>query len=147
MDITKLNEENKCIFAIKLAQKASSYLQESNVHSLINKAIEVALKWEYIGENIGEILYNFLDNEENGFTLFQEMEEDEKNINAWNCIIYSLAYVSRVAYEKDGVKYFPEPIEAVDDDVFIYMIQSLISCNSIERDYIENIYNECLEKN
>ena len=31
MDITKLEKKNKCTFAIKLAEKASSYLQESNV--------------------------------------------------------------------------------------------------------------------
>ena len=75
MDITKLEQKNKCIFAIKLAEKASSYLKESNVKGLINEAIEVSWKWV---ENVGEVLYNFLDNEENGFTLFQEMEEDEK---------------------------------------------------------------------
>lgn len=78
MDITKLEQKNKCIFAIKLAEKASSYLQESNVKGLINEAIEVSWKWVHTEENVGEVLYNFLDNEENGFTLFQEMEEDEK---------------------------------------------------------------------
>ena len=78
MDITKLEKKNKCTFAIKLAEKASSYLQESNVKWLINAAIEVSWKWVHTEENVGEVLYNFLDNEENGFTLFQEMEEDEK---------------------------------------------------------------------
>ncbi len=146
MDIIKLDQKNKCIFAIKLAEKASSYLQGSNVNSLINEAIEVAWKCIHTEENVGEILYNFLDNEENGFTLFQEMEKDKKNISAWNCIIDSLAYVSRVAYEKEGVKYLPEPIEIVDDNIFAHMIQSLISCNSIECEYIENVYQKCLEK-
>ncbi|MFQ7801823.1 MAG: hypothetical protein ACLRHW_20385 [Coprobacillus cateniformis] len=42
MDITKLEQKNKCIFAIKLAEKASSYLKESNVKGLINEAIEVS---------------------------------------------------------------------------------------------------------
>lgn len=74
----EIRAKNKCIFAIKLAEKASSYLQESNVKGLINEAIEVSWKWVHTEENVGEVLYNFLDNEENGFTLFQEMEEDEK---------------------------------------------------------------------
>ena len=78
MDITKLEQKNKCIFAIKLAEKASSYLQESNVKGLINEAIGVSWKWVLTEENVGEVLYNFLENEENVFTLFQEMEEDEK---------------------------------------------------------------------
>lgn len=146
MDITKLDQKNKCIFAIELTEKASTYLQERNVKSLINEAIKVAWKWVHTKENVGEILYDFLDNEANGFTLFQEMEKDQKNISAWNCIINSLAYVSRVAYEKEGVKYLPEPIEIVDDNIFIHMIQSLILCNSIEREYIENVYQKCLEE-
>lgn len=124
MDITELEQKNTCTFAIKLAEKASSYLQESNVKALINEAIEVSWKWVHTEENLGEVLYNFLDNEENGFTLFQEMEEDEKNICAWDCIIDAVAYVSRVAYEKEGVKYLPEPIEIVDDNIFTHMIHS-----------------------
>ena len=52
MDITKLEQKNKCIFAIKLAEKASSYLQESNVKGLINEAIEVSWKWVHTEENV-----------------------------------------------------------------------------------------------
>lgn len=145
MDITKLNQKNKCIFAIKLAEKASLYLQESAVKHLINEAIEVGWKWVHTEENVGEVLYNFLDNEENGFTLCQEMEENEKNRNAWDCIIDAIAYVSRAAYEKEGAKYLPEPIEIVDDSIFAHMIHSLILCDSMEREYIENIYQKCMK--
>lgn len=146
MDITKLEQKNKCTFAIKLAEKASSYLQESNVKGLINEAIEAGWRWVYTEENLGEVLYNFLDNEENGFTLFQEMEEDEKSISAWNCIIDAIAYVSKSAYEKEGVKYLPEPIEMVDDNIFTHMVHSLILCDGMEREYIEKIYQKCLEE-
>ena len=146
MDITKLEQKNKCIFAIKLAEKASSYLQESNVKGLINEAIEVSWKWVHTEENVGEVLYNFLDNEENGFTLFQEMEEDEKKISAWDCIIDAVAYVSRAAYENEGIKYLPEPIEIVDDNIFTQMVQSLTLCDSMECEYIEKVYKKCLEE-
>ena len=57
MDITKLEKKNKCTFAIKLAEKASSYLQESNVKGLINEAIEVSWKWVHTEENVGEVLF------------------------------------------------------------------------------------------
>lgn len=146
MDITKLGQKSKCIFAIKLAEKASSYLKESNVKSFINEAIEICWKWVHTEENLGEVLYNFLDNEENGFTLFQEMEEDEKNISAWNCIIDAVAYISRAAYEKEGAKFFPEPIELADDSIFEHMMHSLILCNGLECEYIEKVYIKCLEE-
>lgn len=144
MNITKLEQKNKCIFAIKLAEKAALYLQECNVISLINEATETSWKWVRTEDNLGEVLYRFLDNEENGFTLCQEMEEDEKNIRAWDCIIDAIAYVSKAAYEKEGVKYFPEPIEIVDDNILTHMIHSLILCDGTEREYIENVYPKCL---
>ncbi|MCI9017395.1 MAG: hypothetical protein HFI26_10325 [Lachnospiraceae bacterium] len=146
MDITKLEQKTKCTFAIKLAEKASLYLQESSAKDLINEAIEASWKWVHTEENLGEVLYNFLDNEENGFTLFQEIEEDEKKISAWNCIIDTVAYISRAAYKKEGVKYLPEPIEIVDDNIFTHMVHSLILCDSMEREYIEKVYQKCLEK-
>ena len=144
MDITKLEQKTKCTFAIKLAEKASLYLQESSAKDLINEAIEASWKWVHTEENLGEVLYNFLDNEENGFTLFQEIEEDEKKISA--CIIDTVAYISRAAYKKEGVKYLPEPIEIVDDNIFTHMVHSLILCDSMEREYIEKVYQKCLEK-
>lgn len=67
------------------------------------------------------------------------MEEDEHCISAWDCIIDAIAYVSRAAYEKEGEKYLPEPIELVDDNIFIHMKKSLILCNSIECENIVNI--------
>ncbi len=146
MDITKLGQKSKCIFAIKLAEKASSYLQGKNVKVLLNEAIKVSSKWVHTEENLGEVLYDFLDNEENGFTLFQEMEKDEKNISAWDCIIDAVAYVSRAAYEKEGVNYLPEPIESVDDNIFTHMMHSLILCDGMEREYIEKVYQNCLEE-
>ena len=146
MDITKLEQKNKCIFAIKLAEKASSYLQESNIKNLINEAIDICWKSVHTEENLGEVLYNFLDNEENGFTLFQEMEENKKNISAWDCIIDAVAYISRVAYEKEGIKYLPEPIEIVDDNIFKHMMHSLLLSDGMEHEYIEKVYQKCVEE-
>ncbi|MCH5345344.1 MAG: hypothetical protein J1E64_15060 [Acetatifactor sp.] len=97
MDITKLEHKSKSLFAIKLAEKASSYLQESNARSLINKAIEVSWKWIHTEEKV-------------------------------------------------GAKYFPEPIEIVDDNIFTHMVHSLTLCDDMEREYIEEVYQKCLEE-
>ena len=53
MDITKLEQKTKCTFAIKLAEKASLYLQESSAKDLINEAIEASWKWVHTEENLG----------------------------------------------------------------------------------------------
>ena len=146
MDITKLNQKSKCTFVVKLAERAASYIQKSNVKSLVYEAIDIAWKWIYTEENVGEVLYNFLDNEENGFTLYQEMEKDEKEISAWDCIIDAIAYVSKTAYETEGIEYLPEPIEIVDDNIFTHMMQSLLLCGGMESEYIKNVYQKCLEQ-
>ncbi len=46
--------------------------------------------------------------------------------------------------KKEGVKYLPEPIEIVDDNIFTHMVQSLILCDSMECEYIEKVYKKCL---
>ena len=97
-------------------------------------------------KNAKETADSSKDNEENRFTLFQEMEEDEKKISAWDCIIDAVAYVSRAAYENEGIKYLPETIEIVDDNIFTHMVQSLTLCDSMECEYIEKVYKKCLEE-
>ena len=74
------------------------------------------------------------------------MEKDEKKISAWDCIIDAVAYVSRVAYEKEGVKYLPEPIEIVNDNIFTHMMNSLILCDDMKYEDIEKVYQKCLEE-
>ncbi len=41
--------------------------------------------------------------------------------------------------------YFPQPIEIVDDDLFIHVTDSLISCDPMGREYIERVYQKCME--
>lgn len=144
MKTTKLGKDKKCFFALRIAEEASSYIDDSEVLGVINEALEVSRKWVQSGGNVGELLYDYLDNEENGFTIFQEMEENEQIINAWNCIIDAVAYISRAAYEKEGAEYFPEPIELVDDSIISHMTHSLILCDEKEREYVEELYSGLL---
>lgn len=145
MDMDCLVQRNKAIFAIRLAEKASFYLQVDN-QNIVKEAL--LLCWEWIETEIalGEELYFFLDNEENGFTLLQEFEEDSIKISAWNCIIDAIAILSRMAYEKMGQRFFPEAIEIVDDSTFSHMISALIFCNDTEKDFIASVYDACLKE-
>ena len=139
---SKLNIEKKCDFAITIGKLASDYLNDNNAKGLVDEAFEIARQWNGTLGDIGEKLYYYLDNEENGFTLFQEMEDDEVIINAWNCIIDAIAYVSKAAYEIKGEKYLPEPIEIVDDNTISHMIQSLFLCDETKKDIIEKTFEK-----
>ena len=144
MEICNLNKKNKCVFAIKVAERASRYIVDSEKLSLINNAIDIALTFVQTEKGNGEVLYNFLDNENNGFTIFQEMEIDEKIKAAWDCIIDAIAYITKEMYLANEEKYFPEPIEIVDDTVFAHMINTLKSCSPEESEFLENLYKDCL---
>lgn len=144
MEVCKLNKKNKCLFAIKLAERATRYIEDSETVALIDNAIEIALAFVQTENGNGEILYDFLDNENNGFTIFQEMEIEEKIKAAWNCIIDAIAYITKEMYLVNGEKYFPEPIEIVDDTVFAHMINTLKSCSLEESEFLENLYKDCL---
>lgn len=147
MEICKLSKRDKCVFAVKMAERSSLYFEDTKTVSLINNAIEIALAYIRTEKGEGEILYNFLDNEDNGFTLFQEMETNEKIRNAWDCIIDAIAYITKEVYLTNGVKYFPEPIELVDDTIFTHMINALKTCSSGESEFIESLYSACLNDN
>ncbi len=118
MDISRLSQTEKCNLAIELGERAAKYFDNDAIKSQVADALDLANKWNE-SEDAGELLYDFLDNEEHGFTIYQENEEDEIKINAWNCVIDAIAFVSKMAYLESGIKYLPEPIEIVDDDILI----------------------------
>ena len=130
-----MDSKEKCRYAIKLAERAVLYLDD-NAKKIVNEAIITALDWIQTECDVAEKLYNYLDNESNGFTILQESETDEIKISAWNCIIDAIAYVSRKAYEKKEVKYLPEPLEMADDSIFTHMETSLNNCSLKERKHI-----------
>lgn len=144
IDIAQLPQRNKAVFAIKLAEKAMTYLQ-NEYRDLIIYAISLCWEWIRTTSHVGERLYLLLDNEDDGFVLIQEFEEDEIKIQAWNCIIDAISFISRMAYESEGQEYFPEPIEIVDDNIFEHMVRSLLLCNNDEKLYIIDTYKICLK--
>lgn len=50
---------------------------------------------------IGKRASLYLDDENNGFSVFQEMEDNEQKINAWDCVIDAIAYISKEIYKSN----------------------------------------------
>lgn len=103
MDISRLSQTEKCNLAIELGERAAKYFDNDAIKSQVADALNLAKMWNE-SEDAGELLYDFLDNEEHGFTIYQENEEDEIKINAWNCVIDASAFVSKMAYLESGIK-------------------------------------------
>ena len=60
-------------------------------------------------------------------------------IALWNCIIDSFAFICRKAYEEQGAKYYPEPIELVDDTTLIHLVNSFLKCSDMDLDDLDII--------
>ena len=144
MNINLLSEKQKTQFLISIAKRAMSYIEGNTYFYLIKKSIDECEKWIEFGEYTGEYFYEILDNEENGLAMLQCEDENADSIELWNCIINAIAYVSRKAYEKEGINYFPEPILLVGDEIFNDSIDCLIQYNCEERKFVDRIYQECV---
>lgn len=145
MNIENLSLKGRAIFSITLAERAAAYLQREYQDS-VNAATKLCRAWINTGECSADDLYQLLDDEDHGFTLIQEEEDDEVRINAWNCVIDAIAIISRMAYEGEGQTFFPEPIEMVDSSTFLHMADSLVLCNSKEKKIVSDAYEMCLQK-
>lgn len=145
MDLVNMKEEEKNKFCLIIAEKAKEYVDNKEARTLIELAIQRGWEWMKKKCDISEELYNYLDNEENGFAIFQECETDEIIIAAWNSIIDAIAFICKSAYLEAGADFFPEPIESVDDDTIEHMIKSFLLCNGGDENQVNKLYIESLK--
>lgn len=138
-NFNSLTEDGKVIFFLGLSEKVLSVFSQKEEQILAQKVLSECWEWLNSKENIGENLYELLDNEENGITIIQEMSDNETDVIAWNCVIDAVAYTSRKAFEREGVKYYPEPIALVDDTLVDHFLDCFIKSIENSDVYIERI--------
>ena len=112
-----LSNEKKTAFFIGVSEKSITFLKNEHQAELARNAVECCREWLINRKYDGEFLYELLDNEETGITIISDMTDDTVESAIWNCLIDTVAFVSRQAYDGEGAKYFPEPIELVDGNL------------------------------
>lgn len=135
----QMRNDDKVIFFLGLSEKVVDVFSREEDQKIARNALNTCWEWLQKKEYIGEILYDLLDDEEKGIVSIQEMSEVKKDEAAWDCIIDSVAFTSRKAFEGEGVKYFPESIELVDDTLVDHFIDSFKACVLDAEKYIRNI--------
>lgn len=138
-NFSSLTEDGKVTFFLGLSEKVLMVFSQKEDQVLAQKVIRKCWDWLKDKENIGDILYELLDNEENGITIIQEMSVNETDVTAWNCIIDAVAYTSRKAFEREGVKYYPEPIALVDDTLIDHFMDCFTKCIDNPDSYIRKM--------
>ena len=125
-------EKMKIWRCIEVADKLKSRITDKEAVKNIVNAISLSLKWMHYDQDVSLELCDLLDNEEYGFTICQQSAEDDHMIDVWNCIIYAFAYICRKVFEKQGAEYFPEYLEAVDEETFTLMNDTFEKCMNEE---------------
>ncbi|API92407.1 MULTISPECIES: Imm6 family immunity protein [unclassified Virgibacillus] len=138
-NFSSLTEDGKVIFFLGLSEKVLAVFSQKEDQILAQEVIYKCWEWLKSKENIGDILYELLVNEENGITIIQEMSDNETDVLAWNCVIDAVAYTSRKAFEREGVKYYPEPIALVDDTLVDHFMDCFSKCIEDSDSYIQRI--------
>jgi Immunity protein Imm6 len=142
MCITKnsdVKEDEKLIFFLGLSEIVLPEFSQKEDRILAQKVLFKCWEWLKEKGNIGDILYELLDDEENGITIIQEMSANQKDDLAWNCVIDTVAYTSKKAYEREGVNYYPEPIALVDDTLVEHFTDCFATCIKDSNRYIQRM--------
>lgn len=121
-------ELQKIHHCLKIIENIKKQLGDEEAVCYVEKAMDLTRKWLNDKTDVSQKLYDLLDDEECSLTLYQESEKDECVIEVWNCIIDAVAYICRKIYEEQGVDYFPEPIELVDEDTYSRLLAGYEKC-------------------
>lgn len=138
MSFLDLSYKQKVLYFIGIAKKVMPIIKDVKQMKIAREALECCCSQLKNGKYDGEVLYDYLDNEENGITIFAEMSDDEKESAAWNCFIDAVAFASRYAYDANNEKYFPEPIALVDNELINHLMFCYNKCIS-DDDYPEKL--------
>ena len=121
-------ELQKIHHCLRIIENIKKQIGDEEAVCYVEKAMDLTRKWLNDKTDVSQKLYDLLDDEECSLTLYQESEKDECVIEVWNCIIDAVAYICRKIYEEQGVDYFPEPIELVDEDTYSRLLAGYEKC-------------------
>ena len=109
------------LFALNALKEILKYCPDTIVSQSLRRCMELSERLIYNNENVADELYEYLDNEEYGFSVMQENENDNMMIVLLDCIIDSIGIITRYAYDSINQKYYPEPIELVSKDTYKHL--------------------------
>ena len=96
----QLNEENKTLLLVLLANTVIEKLSKSDGYEITKKSLEKCLGW-LVDKNITAYnLYLYLENMDyNSVLHYMSKEKDCEKLIYWNCVSNALAYTIKKAYE------------------------------------------------
>ncbi|XEC94343.1 Imm6 family immunity protein [Paenibacillus tarimensis] len=144
-NINQLSSDAQVVFLLILSSKIIDIISTSDGYQEAKEALEVCWNWVENKDVSGDSIYEYLDNgDETGLLIQMQYEKDEQKVNVWNCVVDAIAFTNWKAYQNDGEKYLPAPIEAVDEDLINHFITSFNLVDSSDASIIERVENYLL---
>lgn len=104
--------DEHALFALTVLRELTSRCDASD---MINRAVSLGERITAGDTAAADELYAVLDDENDCLSIRQEEAEEENLSRLLDCAVYAVAILIRFAYEKEERRYFPEPIEQVDE--------------------------------
>lgn len=137
-DLLSLSEDAQIAIFLIIAEDAAKYF----INKKFNKSAKNALNycWEYIEKkNVrGDDLYELIGAEDDNIVYLQAEAKEEKDIRIWDCVIDSVAYTCRMAYEAYHEQ-LPQAVEIADFTLYEHFIAQYIVLDSYNKEKIRKI--------
>jgi hypothetical protein len=128
LEFKDCNKDEQITVLLSLAENLYRYFSKDEYKMLAKHITETCREWEKDKIISPDELYKFIDSGgDEDISVIQE-ESESYDIELWDCYIYIIAYVCKIAYEYDNQVYVPQIIESVDD-----------SCYEIIKEICQNI--------
>ncbi|MFC7440492.1 Imm6 family immunity protein [Laceyella putida] len=141
--LTKFNElasDAQVAFLLAPSDKIVNIISASTGYEKAVEALKECWNWVETKNVSGDKLYEFLDTiDETGLFVLMQLEEDERKLMVWNCVVTAISFTTWKAYKFNGEKYLPAPIEEVDEDLIEYFIDNFNAINAKNKDTLDKL--------
>ena len=105
-------------FVLAIAEAARRAIDAPpDVAERLRAALDLAWRWEQVGDTSGQALYETLATEDDVGLAIDESSAPQAQKPAWGAIISAIAYVAWHAFAQAGAKHMPETIGEVSEEV------------------------------
>lgn len=137
-DLLLLSEDAQVAIFLLLAEDAIKYFINKEFTKSAKNALNTC--WSYIDKRSvnGDDLYDLIDSNEYDITDLQADAETENDVRVWDCIIDSVLYTCRKAYDASNED-LPQAVEIADFTLYEHFISQYILLDSNNGEMLKKV--------
>jgi len=119
LHLSKLTRNQQASLFLVSTEIVIKHFSKDEYKSISSNALKQCWKWMENKSISADSLCDLIDSYEDGDIVYiQETVAEEDDVSIFNCVIYTIAFICKIAYEYEGAKTFPQAIEIVDFDKY-----------------------------